>query len=192
MKHPDAWGKHGCWGQCHVKVPYLAAFTCDDSVVDPGGLITTNFAWYHFNLCWKGKTGILSSESFLLTFTLLPPSPPLPARALVFKNTGVGLRVWCEVIHSHLNGLLKLLLIERESILLSCLLFPKKNPKTKQKTGTRSFVNFCCHHFILCNLDLEIMWVKNPWDLRLLFFFILHFKRCQGELSHCLISIVLR
>lgn len=31
--------------------PYLAAFARDDSVVDPGGLIATNFAWYHFNLC---------------------------------------------------------------------------------------------------------------------------------------------
>lgn len=35
--------------------PYLAAFTRDDAVVDPGGFVATNFAWYHFNLCWKSK-----------------------------------------------------------------------------------------------------------------------------------------
>lgn len=35
--------------------PYLAAFTRDDAVVDPRGFVATNFAWYHFNLCWKSK-----------------------------------------------------------------------------------------------------------------------------------------
>lgn len=31
----------------------LTAFTCDDSIVDAWWLISTDFAWYDFNLGWK-------------------------------------------------------------------------------------------------------------------------------------------
>lgn len=36
-----------------TQISYLAAFTCDDSIVYSRRLVTTNFAWYHFNLCWE-------------------------------------------------------------------------------------------------------------------------------------------
>lgn len=60
---------HRKCGQC-TQISYLAAFTCDDSIVYSRGLVTTNFAWYHFNLCWKRNKDLVYSwqYSFLLIF----------------------------------------------------------------------------------------------------------------------------
>lgn len=36
----------------------LAAFACDDSIVDARWLVSADFAWYDFNLSWKERTEV--------------------------------------------------------------------------------------------------------------------------------------
>lgn len=56
----------------------LAAFACDDSVVDPGRLIATNFAWYHFNLCSHGVAALPLRVVMKLLPARTPESPKIP------------------------------------------------------------------------------------------------------------------